>query len=183
MDDNFLYHHGITGQKWGVRRYQNKDGTLTPAGKRRLSDLEGEVEQLKKSDPQGPSKQTQESSKPLSSMKTQELIELRNRLQMQRDIKNFENELNPTPQTFGNAFMNELKPQMARTAVSIISENLKTVANNSIKKLIDKAFGDKTNMSDLYEEVKSLSDEDLNKANKRLAAEQAYIKNKTKQTS
>lgn len=30
-----LYHHGIKGQKWGVRRYQNEDGTLTPAGKKR----------------------------------------------------------------------------------------------------------------------------------------------------
>ena len=30
-----LYHHGIKGQKWGVRRFQNKDGSLTPAGKKR----------------------------------------------------------------------------------------------------------------------------------------------------
>ncbi len=30
-----LYHHGIKGQKWGVRRYQNEDGTLTSAGKAR----------------------------------------------------------------------------------------------------------------------------------------------------
>ena len=27
-----LYHHGIKGQKWGIRQYQNKDGTLTPEG-------------------------------------------------------------------------------------------------------------------------------------------------------
>ena len=33
--DNELYHHGILGQKWGVRRYQNEDGSLTPVGKKR----------------------------------------------------------------------------------------------------------------------------------------------------
>ena len=32
---NELYHHGIKGQKWGVRRFQNKDGTLTNLGKSR----------------------------------------------------------------------------------------------------------------------------------------------------
>lgn len=30
-----LYHWGVKGMKWGVRRYQNKDGTLTAAGKKR----------------------------------------------------------------------------------------------------------------------------------------------------
>lgn len=33
-----LYHHGIKGQRWGIRRFQNKDGTLTPAGKKHYKD-------------------------------------------------------------------------------------------------------------------------------------------------
>lgn len=35
-----LYHHGIKGQKWGVRRYVNPDGTLTPEGRRRYGTAE-----------------------------------------------------------------------------------------------------------------------------------------------
>lgn len=34
-----LYHHGIQGQKWGVRRYQNPDGTLTDEGKKRYDKI------------------------------------------------------------------------------------------------------------------------------------------------
>ncbi len=37
MKDNEFYHHGIKDMKWGVRRYQNKDGTLTEAGKKRYA--------------------------------------------------------------------------------------------------------------------------------------------------
>ena len=36
--DNRLAHYGILGMKWGIRRFQNKDGTLTTAGKTRYSD-------------------------------------------------------------------------------------------------------------------------------------------------
>lgn len=38
--DNELQHFGIKGMKWGVRRYQNKDGSLTEAGKKRYDDQE-----------------------------------------------------------------------------------------------------------------------------------------------
>ena len=38
MSQYELYHHGIKGMKWGVRRFQNKDGSLTPAGKSRYAE-------------------------------------------------------------------------------------------------------------------------------------------------
>lgn len=37
----YLMHHGIKGQKWGVRRFQNEDGSLTGAGESRYNDGEG----------------------------------------------------------------------------------------------------------------------------------------------
>ena len=37
MDYNYIQHHGVKGQRWGVRRYQNADGSLTSAGKKRRS--------------------------------------------------------------------------------------------------------------------------------------------------
>ena len=40
-DGTELYHHGIKGMKWGVRRYQNPDGTLTSAGKKRYYNKDG----------------------------------------------------------------------------------------------------------------------------------------------
>lgn len=37
-NDNELQHFGVKGMKWGVRRYENKDGSLTPAGRKRYND-------------------------------------------------------------------------------------------------------------------------------------------------
>ena len=38
LSESELYHHGTKGMKWGVRKYQNEDGSLTPAGKKRYYD-------------------------------------------------------------------------------------------------------------------------------------------------
>lgn len=38
MQSDYIKHHGIRGQKWGIRRFQNKDGSLKPAGEKRYYD-------------------------------------------------------------------------------------------------------------------------------------------------
>ena len=39
-----LYHYGVKGMRWGVRRYQNQDGSLTNAGKKRYKATKGDFE-------------------------------------------------------------------------------------------------------------------------------------------
>lgn len=45
IEQDTLCHHGILGQKWGIRRYQNKDGSLTDAGKKRYLNPDGSLNQ------------------------------------------------------------------------------------------------------------------------------------------
>ena len=51
MYEVYLAHHGILGQKWGVRRYQNPDGSLTAEGRKRYAiDSDGKIRKLSSSE-------------------------------------------------------------------------------------------------------------------------------------
>ena len=76
--DDVLIHHGILGMKWGVRRYQNKDGSLTSAGKKRYSDNDNIKE--------APQKNTEEpKKKSVKDMSDEELRREVNRMQLEQN--------------------------------------------------------------------------------------------------
>lgn len=74
MDKNTLSHWGIKGMKWGVRRYQNSDGSLTPAGRKRYDDSHEDYRRA-------------HDKKSLSQMSDKELQARNNRLQMEQNYK------------------------------------------------------------------------------------------------
>ena len=45
--NDYLEHHGILGQKWGIRRFQNPDGSLTPAGRKRYGAASDSTDSIK----------------------------------------------------------------------------------------------------------------------------------------
>ena len=131
MDE--LYHHGILGMKWGVRRFQNKDGSLTPRGKSRKKSKSADI-------PTHEDYSKAHNKKSVKSMSDAELRARLNRLQME---KNYQTLIGDDNVSKGKKIVNGLLK--AATITAAVSGTLLTLYNNGdkIKKILDPLIKDK----------------------------------------
>lgn len=141
MENNVLIHHGIKGMKWGVRRFQKKDGSLTPAGKKRYSDGEKtESSSNKTSSNTTSSNQTSSSGskKKISELTDEELTARINRLGLEKRYKELMIEVNPPKSNAGQSYVvGILKKIGENTAVNLGTQ----AANHVIGDLINNLAG------------------------------------------
>lgn len=129
MENNSLQHHGILGQKWGVRRYQNKDGSLTAAGKKRRDRYES-----KTTNNHEDYNTAHDKSKSVKSMSDAELRARLNRLQMEQQYSKLSNEDVKSGKDYVNTLIK------TGTTVATVTSTALTIYNNfdKIKKIITK---------------------------------------------
>ena len=150
--DSYIAHHGIIGMKWGVRRYQNKDGTLTNAGKARYA-TDGDAGSPAPKSSTG--KKTDTSSKSVSEMSDEELRARLNRINMEDQYNAAMAKRNPQKDQRVNKLVNDLAEQAVRN-----------FAQKGIEKLVKKVFDEKE-----VDKITKYDTEDLSKVgDKALAA-------------
>ena len=134
-----LMHYGTKGMKWGIRRYQNKDGSLTAAGKKRRAKLEAELDKLggKKSD----NSDTSPKPKTANEMSDNELREAVNRLQLEKQFKQLQSELHPKKVSAGKEFVSKLGKKLGDSTAEAVGNASKTFMEKKLKEVL--GVGDK----------------------------------------
>lgn len=135
MNQNELYHYGVIGMRWGVRRYQNRDGTLTKAGKKRAAKLETQYKTLTgKSLHKTSSSSSMPKRKSVSEMSDDELRKAVNRLQMEKQYMLLANE-KPTLER-GLQYLNKanvvLNSPAVKASKSLVTMIIKTKLKTKI---------------------------------------------------
>ena len=138
-----LYHHGIRGMKWGVRRFQNSDGTLTEAGRKRLSKLEGQEAKLaeKKAAITGgksgsSSKAGTTKKKSAKDMTDEELKKVNDRMQAEINYYERYNKLNPKKVSIGK----QLADKFAQKTLDSVAQGAANAVGNAVGKKLGVTF-------------------------------------------
>lgn len=137
MNDE-LYHHGIKGMKWGVRRTPAQLGHKISSGKKRVSQLLGLNKKSKKK--ARSSAESSTSKKKVSEMSDTELREKINRLQMEKTYKELNATLNPQRKSKAKAFVSSVMEQSAK---NIATQTTTYLIGSAINNTIGVAVGDK----------------------------------------
>ena len=186
-----LYHHGIKGQHWGIRRYQNPDGSLTPEGRKRyMNDSHWRDKYLKmKKKEQDAEARTHESKEKrrqrlLSSTNANELYKYRNDLttaEIQERINRIQTEQNLAkfmthePTTMEKA--KKVVDTLASAGESVYKFS-QTPAGKLAMKQIKKSFGissdDNVNYKYKLGQINSLSNEELKSLAGRVKDENSF---------
>lgn len=146
-----LYHHGIRGMKWGVRRFQNSDGTLTEAGRKRLSKIEGQEAKLaeKKAAVTGgksgaASKTGTSKKKSAKDMTDEELKKVNNRMQAEINYYERYDKLNPKKVSAGKQFADKFVQKTLDSVSQGAANAIGNTVEKQFKSVLDKAFDSAT---------------------------------------
>lgn len=144
-----LYHHGVKGMKWGVRRYQNSDGSLTGAGRKRYKSLKQRVSKSftkaklkaeKRKVEKTAAKATSSKSKRIEDMSDEELKRIVNRLNMEKQYIEYMNSISQSKKTAGQKFAEGFTNKVLAPAAIEVG---KKVVTNMLNSAIDAATNKK----------------------------------------